>query len=57
MPSVTMSKGGGREKKSGGFSVVITTYNEEENIARLLDSIQKLKPTEIIIVESEEDIQ
>jgi glycosyltransferase involved in cell wall biosynthesis len=54
-----MSKGGGREKKSGGFSVVITTYNEEENIARLLDSIQKqkLKPTEIIIVESEEDIQ
>jgi len=39
------------------FSVVITTYNEEENIARLLDSIQKqkLKPTEIIIVDDSTD--
>ncbi len=45
------------EAVSPEFSVVITTYNEEENIARLLDSIQKqkLKPVEIIIVDDSTD--
>lgn len=39
------------------FSVVITTYNEEKNIARLLDSIkeQKPRPKEIIIVDDSTD--
>jgi glycosyltransferase involved in cell wall biosynthesis len=39
------------------FSVVVTSYNEEENIGRLLDSIlrQRLKPSEIIIVDDSTD--